>query len=446
MAGQRGARPDRARLPRGGEFAAVWLGELGSVAGDQLAKVSIALLVFDRTGSAAWTGAAYAAGFLAPLVTGPLLSGLADRYRRRELMVACLLLQALAVAAMAIPHVPIAVLFAGTMVVAVLQIPFKGAQGAVVRQILADHLIEKRGVAPNDPSRNDLNAPGRAQLLMIREIGQLVGLGGAAAVVLAIGSTWALVIDVATFGIAAVLLRSRLRDRPAATRADSRGSVAGGLATQLRTAGSLVRDDSVVRLLLVFIALIGCTAAADAVIVPLVAELGAPRWTVGPLLATDCVGMIIGARWMSRQSGRRQRSLMGPLAILSFAPLVVFWLVPAGSRVVARDPSAWRWLLVGAGILLIVSGACSCYYNAATADLTERVSEGIAGTVNGLMSTILRGSQGIGALAAGAIAQFLSAGMAVALIGSLGVLLTGVCAVQWRRSQRVPQVRSTAEA
>lgn len=447
MAGQRGTEPDRVRLPRGGEFAAVWLGELGSVAGDQLAKVAVALLVFDRTGSAAWTGAAYAAGFLAPLVTGPLLSGLADRYRRRELMVTCLLLQALAVAAMAIPHVPIALLFAGTMVVAVLQIPFKGAQGAVVRQILADHLIEKRGVAPDDPRRNDLNAPGRAQLLMIREIGQLAGLGGAAAVVLAIGSTWALVIDVATFGIAAVLLRSRLRDRPApAARSVSGGSAAGSLATQLRTAGQLVRDDRVVRLLLVFIALIGCTAAADAVIVPLVAELGAPRWTVGPLLAADCIGMIIGARWMSRQPGSHQKSLMGPMAIVSVAPLAVFWLAPAGSRVLARDPGAWRWLLVGAGILLIVSGACSCYYNAATADLTERVSESIAGTVNGLMSTILRGSQGIGALAAGAIAQLVSAGMAVALVGTLGVLLTGACAVQWRRSQRVPQVRSTAEA
>jgi len=134
------------------------------------------------------------------------------------------------------------------------------------------------------------------------------------------------------------------------------------------------------------------------------------------------------------------------MAILSVAPLAMFWLVPAGARVLARDPTAWRWLLVSAGILLIVSGACSCYYNAATADLTERVSEGIAGTVNGLMSTILRGSQGIGALAAGAIAQVLNAGMAVALIGSLGVLLTGACAVKWRRSQRVPPVRSTAEA
>ncbi|SEB45973.1 hypothetical protein SAMN04489727_1925 [Amycolatopsis tolypomycina] len=447
MARRRGTRPDRVRLPRGGEFAAVWVGELGSVAGDQLAKVAVALLVFDRTGSAAWTGAAYAANFLAPLVAGPLLAGLADRYRRRELMVACLLLQALFVALMAIPAAPIAFLFAGTMAVALLQVPFKGAQGAVVRQILADYMIGERGVEPDDPARDDLNGPGRARLVMLREVGQLAGLGGAAAVVLVIGTSWALTADVATFVAAAILLRSGLRDRVApAGPASSGGSTVASLFTQLRTAASLVRDDQAVRLLVGFIALIGCTAAADAVIVPLVAELGAPRWVVGPLLAADCVGMVIGARWLEGQPGSRKTRWMGPMAVLSVLPLALFWLEPAGTAVVARDPGSWPWLVIGVGVLLVISGACSNYYIAANADLTERVADSVAGTANGLTSTILRAGQGIGAITAGAIAQFSSAGMAVALVGSLGVLLTGAAGVQWRRFQRSPQVRSTAQA
>jgi MFS family permease len=403
-------------------------------------------MVFDRTGSAAWTGAAYAANFLAPLVAGPLLAGLADRYRRRELMVTCLLLQALCVALMAVPAAPILLLVAGSMVVASLQVPFKGAQGAVVRQVLADHMIEKRAVSPDDVARNDLNGPGRARLVLIREIGQLAGLGGAAAVVLAIGTSWALVADVVTFVLAAILLRCRLRDRPAPTDAVSDSSTVASLFTQLRTAGNLVRDDQAVRLLVVFIALIGCTAAADAVIVPLTAELGAPRWAVGPLLAADCVGMIAGARWMERQPGSRKTQLMGPLAVLSVAPLVLFWLEPMASAATARDGGGWWWLALGAGMLLVASGACSVYYIGATADLTERVNENVAGTVNGLSSTILRAAQGLGAVTAGALAQISSAGMAVALVGSLGVLLTGACAVQWRRIQRLPQVRSTAEA
>lgn len=447
MARQLGTRPERPRLPHGGEFAAMWVGELGSVAGDQLAKVAVALMVFDRTGSAAWTGAAYAASFLAPLVAGPLLAGLADRYRRRELMVTCLLLQAVCAALMAIPGAPILLLLAGTMAVALLQVPVKGAQGALVRQVLADHLVDERGVGPQDPARNDLNGPGRARLVLIREVGQLVGLGGAAAVVLVIGTSWALVVDVATFVLAAILLRSCLRDRVAPADLASTGrSAVAGLFTQLRTAANLVRDDRAVRLLVAFIALIGCTAAADAVIVPLAGELGAPRWVVGPLLAADCIGMVAGARWMERQPRNRTTQLMGPLAVLCVVPLALFWLEPMASGLATRDGSAWQWLVLGAGILLVASGACSVYYIAATADLTERVDESVAGTANGLTSTILRAAQGVGAITAGAIAQISSAGMAVALVGSLGVLLTGGCAVQWRRIQRSPQVRSTAEA
>jgi MFS family permease len=445
MARLRGTRPDRVRLPRGGEFAAVWMGELGSVAGDQLAKVAVALLVFDRTGSAAWTGAAYAANFLAPLVVGPLLASLADRYRRRELMVACLLLQALVVAVMAIPGTPVAFLFAGTMAVALLQVPFKGAQGAVVRQILADHMIDERGVASDDPARDDLNGPGRARLVMLREVGQFAGLGAAAAVVMVIGTSWALVADVATFVLAAILLRSRLCDRAApAGPGSSDSSTMASLFTHLQKAANLLRDDQAVRLLVGFIVLIGCTAAADAVMIPLVAELGAPRWLVGPLLAADCVGMIMGARWLEGQPGSRKTRWMGPMAVLSVVPLALFWLEPVGSAVVARDPASWPWLVIGVGFLLVISGACSNYFIAANADLTERVADSVAGTANGLTSTILRAGQGICAITAGVIAQVATAGMAVALVGSLGVLLTGAAAVQWRRFQRSPQVRSTA--
>jgi hypothetical protein len=253
-------------------------------------------------------------------------------------------------------------------------------------------------------------------------------------------------VDVATFVVAAILLRSCLRDRAVSATAASGGSRVAGLFTQLRIAGSLVRDDQAVRLLVAFIALIGCTAAADAVIVPLVGELGAPRWAVGPLLAADCAGMVLGARWMERQSGSRTTRLMGPLAVMSVVPLALFWLEPMASGLAVRDESMWQWLVCGAGILLVVSGASSVYYIAATADLTERVEESVAGTANGLTSTILRAAQGVGAITAGAIAQISSAGIAVALVGSLGVLLTGGCAVQWRRFQQSPQVRSTAEA
>ncbi|MEU3625655.1 hypothetical protein BS329_38780 [Amycolatopsis coloradensis] len=389
--------------------------------GDQLAKVAVALLVFDRTGSAGWAGAAYAATFLAPLLVGPLLAGLADRYPRRALMVICCTLQGLIIAVMAIPGVPLLVLLAGVMCVAVLQIPVKGAQGATILHVLSDYRVDHHGIAPDDDARMALNGAGRARLLLVREVGQLAGLGGGAAVVLAIGTTWALVIDAVTFAVAAVVLRVWLRARPASAPGTSTGFGAfAELGGQLRAFGRQVRHDGLTRALVVAVALIGFTAAPDAVVVPLADELGAGRWAVGWLLAADCVGFIAGSTWLERQIGDRKQRLIVPLALVSMIPLAAFWVSLHSLAVVLA--------------LLIVSGFGATYYSPAVATLTERVDGGIAGTTNGLINTLLRASQGIGALTAGILAEVSSAVMAVAILGTTGVLLTGVCSVQWRRS------------
>src|SRR4051794_13848124 len=68
------------------EFRAMWLAELQSVAGDQLARVALSVLVFHDTGSAALTGLTYALTFVPSLLGGVFLTGLADRFPRRELI------------------------------------------------------------------------------------------------------------------------------------------------------------------------------------------------------------------------------------------------------------------------------------------------------------------------------------------------------------------------
>jgi MFS family permease len=60
-----------------------------SFLGDQFAQVAIALLVYDRTGSPLLTAIVYALTYLPPIAGGPLLSGLADLFPRRRVMVSC---------------------------------------------------------------------------------------------------------------------------------------------------------------------------------------------------------------------------------------------------------------------------------------------------------------------------------------------------------------------
>lgn len=104
------ARPSFRAVLAVGEFRAMWLAELFSLCGDQLARVSLSVLVFELTDSAALTALAYALTYLPMLVGASVLSGLGDRYPRRSVMVVCDVLSALLVGVMAVPGVPLAAL------------------------------------------------------------------------------------------------------------------------------------------------------------------------------------------------------------------------------------------------------------------------------------------------------------------------------------------------
>ena len=57
------------------EFRALWMAQLLSAAGDQLARVAITVLVYDRTHSALWSAATYAVTLLPWVLGGLMLAG-----------------------------------------------------------------------------------------------------------------------------------------------------------------------------------------------------------------------------------------------------------------------------------------------------------------------------------------------------------------------------------
>jgi MFS family permease len=124
------------------EFRALWLGQLLSVAGDQLARVAMTVLVYDRTHSALLTAATYAVTFLPWVIGGLALSGLADRLPRREVMVTCDVARLILVCLMALVSVKdkyaaaLWVMVALLFVVTLLDSPFKSARSAITPDIL----------------------------------------------------------------------------------------------------------------------------------------------------------------------------------------------------------------------------------------------------------------------------------------------------------------------
>lgn len=375
----------------------VCLAEIASVLGDQLAKVAVSVLVFERTGSAAWTGLTYALTLLPPLVSGPVLSGLADRFPRRVVMVVCCVLQAGCVAVMILPGISLAALAAAVAVVAGLAAPFKAAQAALTLDLLGP---EGHGA-------------GRARLTLIREVGQLSGLAAAAAVLAVVGTTTALVVNAASFVVAAVVLSVGV---PATRRPSVAAEDSGGRPWRL-----LVGDRQA-RILAGLVLGISLTVVPDAVIVPLAAQSGAPTWAVGLLLAADCLGLVVALRVVQSRVPAQQRALIGPLAVLTQLPLAVFAVQPPP---------------VLMGLLLVVSGAGAAFLPLAAAEFTQRVPAAITAAANGMLGAGLRAGQGVAALGAGVLAEQLdSATGTVALAGTAGVVLAAAAALRWHQTLR----------
>lgn len=381
-----------------GQFRAIWLAELTSVLGDQLAKVAVTVLVYRATGSAAWSGLAYALLLLPPLITGPWLSGLGDRLDRRLVMVGCCLLQAALVSVMIIPGVGLAATAIAVALVSVLATPFKAAQGAL--------LLDLFGAAGNMTANS--------RLATVRETGQLLGLGGAAAVVAAVGITPALLLDVLSFLAAAALLMLCLPARPLPDRPASTGA---------REASSLqlVLRDQRLRALAGLVLLNSLTMVPDGVVAPLTDEVGAPAWTVGLLLGADCLGVVGGNLWVARRAPEQQAALIAPMALLSLAPLAAFITRPGP---------------VVLGLLLVISGFGAAFLSLASAQVTQRAPRHRAAAVRGVVGTGLRAGQGLAALAGGVFAQYLrSASAAIAIAGVVGVLLSAWFALSWQRTR-----------
>src|SRR6266702_4814309 len=401
-----GSAPHARRLS---EFGWLLVGESASVLGDQLAKVAVAVLVYGRTHSAALAAVTFALTLLPDLIAGPLLSPLADRYPRRTVMVVCSVGQAVLAAVMAIPGISLVVVALAVIGITAGQAPFKAAQSAALPAMVAAVRVEGA----------------QARLAVIREAGQLVGLAGAGAVVVAVGSTWAILADALSFLVVAVALRIGVRPRPAARTASVKGA-------PRRAAISLIRSNPQMRQMTWLRLLSALTILPDAVVVPLVGQLDSPTWVIGPLLAADCVGFIVGAAWVDRMPAERKPGAIVPLAMLSVAALAPFVLL-------AVHWSAHWLVALLAGLMLLVSGVGAAFLPLTTALISKLAPDEIRGAVVGLGRTVVRAGQGLSAVLAGVFAQWLgSAALVIGIGGVVGVAGTLLAALRGRAGGTAP--------
>lgn len=382
------------------QFRALWLAQMLSVLGDQVARVALAVLVFAETASAGLTALTYALTFLPDLVAGPLLSGVADRAPRRATMVTTDLLRAGLLALMAAPGMPFWALCLLVVAGQLLAAPFAAARAAILAHVLGG----ERYVVASAVSGTTYQS------------GQVLGFALGGPLVAVVGVPVALWADAATFVLSALILQlgvveQRAGEAPA-------GRAAGG---GLRTGARIVAHDRRLRTLVALACVSAFVVTIEGLAAPYAAALGGGPVAVGLLLAANPLGAALGIVLLARLVPPRARErLLGPLAVASCVPLVVS----------ALDPP-----LVGVVAMWALSGLACAYQVPANAAFVAAVPDAHRGQAFGLAVTALRVTQGVGVLVAGVLAEGTGPALAVALAGALGVLVALACALGWGRAR-----------
>lgn len=388
------------------EFRALFLAYSVSTAGDQFARVALSVLVYDRTRSAGLTALTYALTFLPDLLGGPLLSGLADRYPRRRVMIGADLLRTVLVAAMAVPGEPLGVVAGVLVVVQLIGSPGTAARAAITPVLLAE----------------DAYPVGQAALSTAGQTAQIAGFAGGGALVALIGPYGVLLADAGTFLFSAAVVWLGVHARPVAhTGADSAESRSWW--RDLTSGAVLVWSDRRLRALIGFACVSGLYIASEALAAPYAAELHGGPVLVGLLFAAFATGAAIGMVLLARLPDAVRLRVMPVLAVLACLALVGCVLDPGTAVVLA---------------LFGLSGLASGYQVTAATTFMRGVPDDRRGQAFGLAVTAMKVSQGLGVALAGLAGERLAPHTVVAGAGLLGVLAAIGIGRLWRAAHHRP--------
>ncbi|GAA4983861.1 MFS transporter [Pseudonocardia tropica] len=394
------------------DFRALWTAEVLSVAGDQVARVALTVLVLNETGSVAWSAGVYALTFLPALLGGLLLGHLADRWPRRRLLIGTDLVRAGLVVAMAVPGPGLPVLGALLVLVVLLGGPHTAARSALLPDLLS----------------GDLLARGLALRQVSVQVAQVVGFAGGGLLVATLTPRGALLVDAATFVGSAVLVALGVRSRhaavaagPVAASAAVAAAAGPGSATLWAARSGAWWRSALAGLPVVFghprrrsLALmawmLGIFVLPEALAAAYAVAIGAGPASTGLLMAADPAGSAVGALVVAYvlPARLRERGLV-PLAVGAALPLA---LTPL---------AVGLWQAVA---LWAVSGACAtaCLI-AAQSGFARATPSAVRGSAVGVAAAGLVATQGVAVLVGGMLAEWTAPATALGVFGAVGILL-----------------------
>lgn len=390
------------------EFLAILLSQGLSIAGDQVLRIAVAVLVYRETSSALAASATFAVSYLTYLMAGPLLSAVSDRYSRLAVMVISDLGRAATVLVLALSSPPTWGIFALLVVLSTFAPAFDSARSATLPDILPGDAYPRGSALGN----------------LVFQGAQVGGFAVGGALLASVSVRQALVLDAATFlvsagAITAFVLTRRPEERSSGT----------SLLQETAEGARLVWRDGVLRRYLGF-AVLGAVAvsAPESLAVPIAYELGGGTTAAGVLSAALPAGFVGASFFVLRLPEERRSALLPGLVALSAIPLL---LTPA-----VTNPAA-------VACLWVVSGMGASLQLVASAGYVAAAPAHARGRAYGIASTMLMASQGVAQLVAGSLSKVVGGHRG----GSWGVaLLAAACLVSLvPLSDHVPSRRIRAQ-
>jgi MFS family permease len=384
-----------------GEFRALIAAQVTSEVGDQFARVAVAGIVLERSGSALYSALAFVVSYL-PGIAGALFLGpLADRLPRRELMIYCDVARALVVAMLAIAvagEAPLWSLTALLLFAELFSAPFDAARSAITADVLTD------------PAEFHTGA-GISRVLY--QLNQTVGLALGGLVAYGASAQLALWLDVASYGVSALLLLGGVRHRAAAL-ADGLRGLDVGVATRL------VFTDPVRR---VFVPLGwaagGILIAPEAVALAYAVEHDDERLG-GALIAALPAGAALGAWLISRYPPVVAVRMIRPLLAAGCLPLLLTGFD------LGVYPTMALWL---------VAGVCQAFLLPVMVVVTLVTPPERRGTVGGLAAAGFNAAVAVSFVLTGWAADAFNPADAVVAAGALGLLVLFGAHLTWPSEQ-----------
>lgn len=381
------------RALRHRNYRLFFVGHGVSLFGTWLTKFATAWMAYRLTGSAFMLGLVAFATHAPTPVFAPIAGVLVDRWDRRRVIVVTQVAAGLQSAALAVSA------FTGMMTVWHLMV-LGALQGVInafdmpARQAFLREMIDEPADLPNAIALNSAMV----------NIAKLGGPVVAAALVALFGEAWCFALDSASYvAVVASLMAMRVQAAPP--------RVTGRVLAEMRSGLRYVRDNALLRELLVQLAINSVLAGAYLHLLPAVAaeQVGRGPYTLGVLMASGGVGAFAGALYLARRP-----SVDGLRSVIVRCRLVL------GAALIGLEAAHTTWI---AAPVVFVIGLSLMIQLAATNTLIQTfVGREMIGRVMSMYAIANSGGVPVGAFFEGLIASHVGAIHTLAGAGCLVVI------------------------